>query len=100
MEGQDLGVKVSLTNLHAKTSDYWGYFWREVGYKSTLKFEDLTLEAAAEMEWNAIGKILHRALAHSQQLRQANQAAADQYHVHGHGHGSFSVAARNNIPTH
>lgn len=83
MSGQDLGVKVSLTNLHAKTSDYWGYFWREVGYKNTSKFEDLTLEEAAVMEWTAISAILHRALAHSQKLRQAKQVVENQFHGHG-----------------
>ncbi|KAK8877117.1 RNA recognition RNP-1 [Apiospora arundinis] len=93
MGGQDLGIKVALTNLQSKTSDYWGYFWREVGYKSSPKFENLTLQAAADMEWNAISRILHRALTRSQ-LRQNDQGALSS--LHGHGPSS-SVSAHNQL---
>lgn len=97
MDDQGVATKVSLRKIQGHTSDYWGYFWHEVGYYGVPQFDKLTLQMAAKMEWTAIDQILRRALAHARNQQQAksgsdSQAFQDQYPYNGYP----PVAARNN----
>lgn len=56
--------KQELAGLARTTDGYWGFFWREVGYKDIAgpAFDNLTLAGAAAMEWEAVDRILRRAV--------------------------------------
>lgn len=41
---------------------YWGYFWAELGYSFGPHFDQMTLLQAAQAEFNAVERILARAL--------------------------------------
>ncbi|KAK7916977.1 RNA recognition- RNP-1 [Apiospora marii] len=76
MDDQDVAMKVTLKKMQGLTSDYWGYFWHEVGYYGVHQFDKLTVEMAARMEWAAIDKVLRRALSHARKQRAHRSVAA------------------------
>lgn len=78
MDDQDVAMKVTLKKMQGVTSDYWGYFWHEVGYYGVPQFDKLTLHMAATMEWSAIDRILRRALAHARNQQQSKSASGSQ----------------------
>ncbi|KAI1472322.1 uncharacterized protein F4812DRAFT_454135 [Daldinia caldariorum] len=45
-----------------KTSDYWGFFWCEMGLPSGGAFDRMTLADVAALEWDAIEKVIRRAI--------------------------------------
>ena len=74
--------KQELTGLARNTDGYWGFFWREVGYKNMVgpAFDNLTLAGAAAMEWEAVDRILRRAIL---------QGGEDGDHSGGSGEGGY-----------
>ncbi|KAK8067832.1 hypothetical protein PG996_006944, partial [Apiospora saccharicola] len=87
MDDLDVARKVTIRKMQGYTSDYWGYFWNEVGYHCVPQFDKVTLKMAAKMEWTAIDNILRRALAHARtQQRQpgSDSQALDQYPITGY----------------
>ncbi|KAI1803706.1 hypothetical protein F4811DRAFT_571866 [Daldinia bambusicola] len=45
-----------------KTSDYWGFFWCEMTLPSGDAFDNMTLAEVAALEWDAIEKVIRRAI--------------------------------------
>ena len=86
MRDLPLPDQTQLTARTATTSDYWGFFWLEVGFPPAADpshsmyyddsnnglpgggggkvsaFDKLSLAEAARLEWSAIDRILRRAL--------------------------------------
>lgn len=54
-------TKVEATHAKIK-SHYFGYLWHEIGFPSGQAFDELTLRQAADMELDAIERVLKRAL--------------------------------------
>jgi hypothetical protein len=77
--------KQDLADLARQTDRYWGFFWREVGYKNIggPAFDTLTLAGAAAMEWEAVDRILRRALL--RRGEDGNQGDQDGSDDSGHG---------------
>ncbi|KAI0848179.1 hypothetical protein F5Y00DRAFT_262815 [Daldinia vernicosa] len=60
----NLGIsrKRALKLEQSKTSDYWGFFWCEMDLPSGAAFDNMTLADVAALEWDAIEKIIRRAI--------------------------------------
>lgn len=54
--------KRALKLEQSKTSDYWGFFWCEIGLPSGPAFDSMTLSDVAALEWDAIERIIRRAI--------------------------------------
>ncbi|KAF3061262.1 putative rna rnp-1 protein [Daldinia childiae] len=54
--------KRALKLEQSKTFDYWGFFWCEMGLPSGPTFDNMTLADVAALEWDAIEKIIRRAI--------------------------------------
>ncbi|KAI1417185.1 hypothetical protein F5Y13DRAFT_185255 [Hypoxylon sp. FL1857] len=55
--------QAELQKQQAATSDYWGFFWKEIIYPPVgPAFDNLTLDDLAGLEWAAIDRCLRRAL--------------------------------------
>ncbi|KAI0384540.1 hypothetical protein F5Y04DRAFT_293370 [Hypomontagnella monticulosa] len=54
--------KQKLKALQSQTSDYWGHFWCETNYPKGADFDNMSLADAGAIEWEALKKILRRAI--------------------------------------
>ncbi|KAI0112893.1 hypothetical protein F4814DRAFT_449343 [Daldinia grandis] len=54
--------KRALKLEQSKTSDHWGFFWCEMGLPSGSAFDSMTLAGVAALEWDAIEKVIRRAI--------------------------------------
>ncbi|KAI1474638.1 hypothetical protein F4774DRAFT_422173 [Daldinia eschscholtzii] len=54
--------KRALKLEQSKTSDYWGFFWCEMNLPSGDAFDNMTLADIAALEWDAIEKVIRRAI--------------------------------------
>ncbi|KAI8957092.1 hypothetical protein F5Y11DRAFT_361138 [Daldinia sp. FL1419] len=62
VENLDVVRKRALKFEQRDTSDYWGFFWCEIGLPSGPAFDNMTLANVAALEWEAMEKVIRRAI--------------------------------------
>ncbi|KAI0395195.1 hypothetical protein F5Y17DRAFT_221286 [Xylariaceae sp. FL0594] len=62
VQNLNISQRMPLQKLLKETDAYWGYFWAEVNLPLGPKFDKMTLHECNEREWQAVEKILTRAI--------------------------------------
>lgn len=62
VQSLNISQRMPLQKLLKGIDAYWGYFWAEVNFPVGPDFDNMTLEECNNREWQAIEKILTRAI--------------------------------------
>ncbi|KAI8627043.1 hypothetical protein F5Y19DRAFT_477934 [Xylariaceae sp. FL1651] len=62
VDSLDISQRRPLQSMAANIDGYWGYFWAEVNYPEGPAFDNMTLAECSKLEWQAIERIINRAI--------------------------------------